>query len=293
MRPYEIISDSVISWQGYREDGFAGFRHMLTLNLWPESLSAASSWFGVVVFGFGVAPFVFNFRYVARGRRGKGKNVIARANFIFTSRIYIVFVFERKRDSMANPRHINLSLLIGLLMVYAGYIAISNGIRVLFSPSYVFRGDVLQAMPGAWLSSVVRLLMTFVISVTAPLIVIPCGEMIEGKLGIGMVDDNGQRQSSTSTRRRVFVRVPFCLACMVLSELVPDGFVHLLSFIGCFCVATTSFVLPSLFCLQLSRRTSADGVFLCDAVALAVGVVATCVTSSLTFRELIGRVVIE
>ena len=64
VRPYEImISDSVISWQGYREDGFDGFRHnMLTLNLWPESLSAASSWFGVVVFGFGVAPFVFNFR---------------------------------------------------------------------------------------------------------------------------------------------------------------------------------------------------------------------------------------
>jgi hypothetical protein len=35
---------------------------MLALNLMPEGLSAASSWFGVVVFGFGVAPFVFNFR---------------------------------------------------------------------------------------------------------------------------------------------------------------------------------------------------------------------------------------
>ena len=31
----------------------------------------------------------------------------------------------------------------------------------------------------------------------------------------------------------------------------------------------------------------------CDAAALAVGVVATCVTSSLTLRELIGRVAIE
>ena len=35
---------------------------MLALKLMPEGLSAASSWFGVVVFGFGVAPFVFNFR---------------------------------------------------------------------------------------------------------------------------------------------------------------------------------------------------------------------------------------
>ena len=30
--------------------------------LWPESMSAASSWFGVVVFSFGVVPFVLNFR---------------------------------------------------------------------------------------------------------------------------------------------------------------------------------------------------------------------------------------
>ncbi len=224
----------------------------------------------------------------------------SKSGLIDALNLYFVVAFaHEKRDSMANPRHINLSLKIGLLMVYAGYIAMSNGIRVLFSPSYVFLGDVLQAMPGAWISNVVRVLMTFVISVTAPLIVIPCGEMMEGKLGIGsMVDESGQRQSSTSTsasttRRRALIRVPFCLACMVLSELVPNGFVHLLSFIGCFCVATTSFVLPSLFCLQLSRRTSADGMFLCDAAALAVGVVATCVTSSLTLRELIGRVAIE
>ena len=200
---------------------------------------------------------------------------------------------------MANPRHINLSLKIGLFMVYIGYIAISNGIRILLSPSYVFHGDVLEAMPDAWVSNVVRVLMMFVVSVTAPLIVIPCGEMIEGKLGSARRDD-GQEKSST-TRRRLFVRVPFCLACMVFSELVPDGFVDLLSFIGCFCVATTGFILPSLFCLRLSsrarenapRRDGTDRVLVCDAVALALGVIATCITSSLTFRELIGRVAVE
>ena len=49
---------------GIKENGFDGFTDISELNLWPDSLSAASSWFGVVVFGFGVSPFVFNLRYV-------------------------------------------------------------------------------------------------------------------------------------------------------------------------------------------------------------------------------------
>jgi hypothetical protein len=61
---------------------------------------------------------------------------------------------------MSNPWHINLSLKIGLQMVYAGYIAISNGIWVLSSPPYIFHSEVLQAMPRAWMSNVVCLLMT-------------------------------------------------------------------------------------------------------------------------------------
>lgn len=85
---------------------------------------------------------------------------------------------------MADPRQVNLSLQFGLTMVYGCYIIMSNGIRTLFSPSFTFDGDVLQAMPNTWISLIVRLLMTFVVAVTAPLIVVPCGELIEGKLGI-------------------------------------------------------------------------------------------------------------
>lgn len=200
---------------------------------------------------------------------------------------------------MAEPRHINLSLRMGLLMVYVGYVVISNGIRILFSPSYVFDGDVLQAMPSAWISShLVRLLMTLVLSVTAPLIVIPCGELVEGKLVTMLGGEDGKRRQ-TPTRTRVLVRVPFCLTCMVLSEFVPNGFVHLVSFIGCFCGGTTGLVLPPLFCLQLSktertapRRSGADMAFLCDVMALCLGIAATSVTSYLTFRVLLERVAI-
>ena len=52
---------SVIAFQGFKENGLSGFSNA-ELNLWPESLAAASSWFGVVVFGYGVSPFVFNFK---------------------------------------------------------------------------------------------------------------------------------------------------------------------------------------------------------------------------------------
>ena len=54
----------VISLQGIQENGCSGFKDISELNLWPDSLSAASSWFGVVVFGFGISPFIFNLRYV-------------------------------------------------------------------------------------------------------------------------------------------------------------------------------------------------------------------------------------
>mmetsp|Transcript_12059 Transcript_12059/g.25686 ORF Transcript_12059/g.25686 Transcript_12059/m.25686 type:complete len:443 (-) Transcript_12059:427-1755(-) len=175
-----VLSFVVIALQGFQENGFSGFRDAFDLNLWPASLSEASSWFGVVVFGYGVAPFVFNFR-----------------------------------ESMTNPHQVDLAVQIGLFLVYVGYIIMSNGIRVLFSPSHIFDGDVLQAMPNNWISLIVRLFMTFMVSVTAPLIVLPCGELIEGKLGI----DNTQH----SLHKRIFVRLAVCVICTLFSEFLGSG----------------------------------------------------------------------
>mmetsp|Transcript_37966 Transcript_37966/g.66558 ORF Transcript_37966/g.66558 Transcript_37966/m.66558 type:complete len:468 (-) Transcript_37966:117-1520(-) len=237
------LSFIVISWQGFEENGFSGFRGALELNLWPASLSTASSWFGVVVFGYGVVPFVFNFR-----------------------------------DSMANPQQVGLALQIGLVLVYVGYIMMSNGIRVLFSPSHVFDGDVLQAMPNNWISLIVRLLMTFAVSLSAPLIVVPCAELIEGKLAI----DKTQK----SFHKRIVVRVGICIICTVFSMFLGSGFVHIVSFFGCFCVGLLGFVLPPLFCIQLSNQKGIDSGLLCDAGVLVLGVITTVITSSLTFREL-------
>lgn len=255
-----IMSFVVISWQGIEKYGFSGFSSALDLNRWPASLSAASSWFGVVVFGFGVAPFVFNFR-----------------------------------DSMADPKQAGLVLQIALSMVYVGYIAMSNGILVLFSPGgHTFEGDVLEAMPNTWISTLVRLLMAFAVMVSAPLIVVPFGELMEGKIGI-------DKAKYSPMIKRISVRVTFCIICTLVAEFFGSAFVHIVSFIGCFSVSITSFVLPSLFVIQLSNQSKSirkgglgvDLVFLSDALMLLVGVIATVTTSTLTFRELMATSELE
>lgn len=130
---------SIISWQGFIDNGWVDMSDTLQLNLWPESLSAASSWFGVVVFGYGIVPVIFNIN-----------------------------------DSMANPTQIKSATKIGLSIAYVGYLMASNGIRVLFSRTHSFDGDVLQALPpDSPISLAVRLMMSIVVAVTAPFIVVP------------------------------------------------------------------------------------------------------------------------
>ncbi|KAL7488907.1 hypothetical protein ACHAW6_014500 [Cyclotella cf. meneghiniana] len=232
------LSFGVISWEGLKENGWNGFSDVMELNLWPESLSAASSWFGVVVFGYGVVPFIFTFR-----------------------------------DSMAKPSWIGLSTKIGLTIAYVFYLFASNGIRILFLHTHSFDGDVLQALPDSPVSLVVRLLMIFVVTVTAPLVAVPCGEMIEGKLGIRSID---------LIYKRVIIRGLLCVICTLLAAFVP-GFVNIISFLGCFCVSMTGFVLPPIFCLRLTNSAH-PGVF--DVGLLLVGLITTAVTSAMTFHDL-------
>lgn len=255
------LSVVIISWQGFVENGCGGFWDAPSLNLWPGSLSAASSWFGVAVFSYGVAPFVFHFR-----------------------------------DSMRDPQQVGFAVWVGLLIVCAGYIVMSNGIRVLFSPSHVFDGDILKAMnPDSWISLLVRLLMTVVVALTTPLVVVPCGELIEGKLGMNANDD-GHQQRRFLAPKRILIRVLIIAACMAFSEYVPNGFVDFVSFIGCFCGATTGFILPPLFRMKLSTKIkpwtwgNMDRMRLCDVSALVLALVATAIASFLTFCELISKV---
>lgn len=203
------VSFVVIAWQGVVENGASGFAQISQINLWPEDFAAVSDWFGIVAFGYGVAPIAYNIR-----------------------------------ESMAEPQQMGFSTRIALWSVFGAYAFLGDGVRVLFSPSHDFDGDVLQAIPtDSWIPTAVRLLMTFVSVVTAPLLVVPCGELLEGKLGL-----NDGRMST-----RVLVRAFVCAICAAVTISVPS-FVYVVSFVGCFCVALVGFVLPPLFHIQLTRR---------------------------------------
>jgi len=56
------ISFIVIVFQGLNENGLSGFREDVQLKMWPEDVTSLASWYGVVVFGYGVVPFIYNFR---------------------------------------------------------------------------------------------------------------------------------------------------------------------------------------------------------------------------------------
>ncbi|KAL7505217.1 hypothetical protein ACHAXN_002723 [Cyclotella atomus] len=67
--------------------------------------------------------------------------------------------------------------------------------------------------------------------------------MIEGKLAIKKCD---------LIDVRILIRALLCGTCTVLAGFVP-GFVHVVSFIGCFCASILGFVLPPLLHLKLTK----------------------------------------
>ena len=98
--------------------------------------------------------------------------------------------------------------------------------------------------------------------------------MIEGKLNL-----DGEK-----SRNRIIVRSLLCAICTLLAVFVP-GFVHIISFVGCFCVSMTGFVLPPLFSIQLKKARQQE----CrsDFCLLLVGIITTAITSAMTFRNLV------
>eukprot|EP00543_Licmophora_paradoxa_P007399 CAMPEP_0202448042 /NCGR_PEP_ID=MMETSP1360-20130828/6834_1 /ASSEMBLY_ACC=CAM_ASM_000848 /TAXON_ID=515479 /ORGANISM="Licmophora paradoxa, Strain CCMP2313" /LENGTH=135 /DNA_ID=CAMNT_0049065411 /DNA_START=902 /DNA_END=1306 /DNA_ORIENTATION=- len=115
-------------------------------NLLPlNGISGISHWFGCVAFGFGVVPLTYNYY-----------------------------------DSMARPQEMVQATSIALFLVALGYIMIGSGLLILY-PS--IDTDLLEALPKSGpVPATVRLSMVVVIIASSPLLVLPCGELIEGKL---------------------------------------------------------------------------------------------------------------
>ena len=211
----------------------------------PENgAEGVSQWFGIVVFGYGIAPLTFNFR-----------------------------------ESMAEPQHMVQASTVALLIVAGSYIVLGVGLYSLFRD---IDGDILHTLPSdGWVPVVIRLSMAVVVFATAPLLILPCGQLIEGKI----IKDTDA--SDVPYFVRVVVRMGIALTCVTISVMVP-GFVSVLALVGCASVAAVGFVMPPLLYLRLRLlRSTLEWDLIFDVVMLLWGFVATGVSTSYTFQSLL------
>ena len=256
------------------ENGFSGIFHVSWDDLWPTDITGAANWLGVTVFGFGAVPITFNLQ-----------------------------------ESMRDPSRMSRATEIALLLVGGTYAIIGNGVAILFKPTVAeFKSDVLQELPDSWIPTMIRLAMTMVLMITAPILLVPCAELIEGKFGF---------DEESKLRYRILIRFALCFFCAGTAFVVPE-FVHVISFIGAFCVVLTSFIFPPLLHLALLRQrlSETEGVRLftkcnvelgrfgkqeednertwqrmvrVDSVMLVLGTIVSIVASILTFIDLTAQ----
>jgi Transmembrane amino acid transporter protein len=173
-----------------------------SIELWPSSLTGVSNCFGIVVFGFGVVPLTFNLQ-----------------------------------ESMKEPKRMGKATTCALTAVAVFYIVIGVGLYALFPD---LSSDVLHELPATGaLPTLTRLAMTWTTVVTAPLLIVPCAELIEGKFDLG--------HTSIHRTGLRFIVAGFGVTGTVLLP----GFVKVLSLVGAFCVALVSFCVPPLMHLRL------------------------------------------
>lgn len=218
-------------------------------NLFPlDGIQGVSKWFGCVVFSFGVVPLTFNFR-----------------------------------ESMAEPEKLPQAAMISMTLVGVFYIIIGVSFLYLF-PN--IEDDLLAEIPSTGLiATMTRLAMIVVVMASTPLLIVPCAEIVEGKI---LKKENGHGRRSR--KGMIIIRTLLLLGTVSVAAKLPD-FVSVLSFVGCLAVSMVSFVLPpGLHWLLLGQGIdeSQGGIDyplwsrICDISMLFVGFVTTIITTWFT-----------
>jgi amino acid permease len=203
--------------------------------LWPDSVIGLSHFFGICSFGFGVVPIAYNFH-----------------------------------SSMAEPDRMVGATGIALSLVAVSYIIAGIGLYACYPD---VKGEVLHELPEDGILPVLtRLAMVFVVFMTAPLLIVPCGELFESKW---------------QTTNHVAVRFGICLVSAVVAVLLPS-FVQVLSLVGCACIGLVGFCIPPLLHLRLSSRSGSANRWslVVDGLLLTGGVAATAISTVNTLGNL-------
>ncbi|VEU41290.1 unnamed protein product [Pseudo-nitzschia multistriata] len=213
------LTMSVVAWYGLNEQKAMEYNAASTFergerdtginnhndskfNLYPlNGIEGVSKWFGCTVFSFGIVPLTFNFR-----------------------------------ESMADPEKLPQTAMISMSLVGVCYIVIGVSFLYLF-PN--IENDLLAEIPSTGLlATTTRIAMILVVMASTPLLIVPCAEIIEGKI---------YRSKSGDTKRSktlmIIIRSSILFFTVSIASKLP-GFISVLSFVGCFAVSMVSFVLP-------------------------------------------------
>jgi len=223
--------------------------------LWPQNgLTGISNWFGCTVFGFGTVPFTYNYY-----------------------------------ESMKEPSKLLRANSVALSGVLVSYLLISYGLLLLY-PTVAMNGDIVSDLlpTTGIIPTIVRLSMVVVIILTSPLIVFPCGMIVEGKI-IQLFGKSDPFSNNNKFLLQVLVRSTICISSAIISISIP-GFVYILSFVGCCAVSLLSFVIPPLLHLALvykyENNTTNVTTIVFDIVMLVWGITAMIISSTYTFQRL-------
>ncbi|GKY91616.1 hypothetical protein MPSEU_000133500 [Mayamaea pseudoterrestris] len=210
-----------------------------TIPLLPVSVTGVSHLFGIAVFSFGVAPLTYTFQ-----------------------------------SSMQHPVKMVPATCVALSLTSICYVLIGVGMLLCY-PN--LQGDLLHELPShGWLPVLTRLAMVWVCIMTAPLLIIPCSELLEGKWQV--------RKSNVAALRCII-----CLAAVFVAICMPS-FVQVLALVGCACVGLVGFCLPPLFHLRLSSAhreyvSHQTSTWVLDTVMLTWGVGVTLLSTYYTFQR--------
>ena len=215
-----------------------------------DGIAGASNFFGCTVFGFGFVPLTFNFR-----------------------------------DSMQTPTRYPKAVITTLVSVSILFYIIGLGLLFLY-PNVP--GDVLSEIPQEGVLPILtRVAMAIVVVSTTPLLVVPCAEIIEGK--ITKSSSTTRTEEETKTMLPVMVRFGICFFTCALSVGIPE-FVNALTLVGCLCVGFVSYCIPPFLYVILQRKHGHPiSHLLFDVLMFFLGVTATTISTAYTFTKVIAR----
>jgi amino acid permease len=222
--------------------------------LFPSSVEGMCRWYGIVVYSMGTVPLTYNFRESLKHRHQIMDATRLALGSVAVSYLVLGFgtlvIFPDLEGDILHE-------LPGITSAVHPSSANSSSYQAVSSPVALWRPCELVII----IPLLARIAMVSVVIMTAPLLIVPCGELVEGKLfhrrqQLGGGPSHHHQQQSNSNHHHnhlMCIGVTRGIICLVsaAAAIAFPSFVQVLAIVGSACVGTVSFVVPPLFHYRL------------------------------------------